>query len=362
MLIEQIAENKRNNLDLVRVALAVSVIFHHTSVLNAVPVFWVDPVKMLFGYENIGGIAVKLFFFVSGFVMMQSLRRNGSVARFAVSRFMRLLPGLAVVLAVSTFVIGPLFSELELIEYFANTQTWMYPVSNLFFHTTYQLPGVFNENHYPSVVNGSLWSLYYEVGCYGTLVFCFAILKKFRYGMSIAMVAVLVVSFVPGNFFVAWLSADANYYLLPMSFALGALLADLSPRFDLNLGTVAAAWFFLFIARGTEIQHQILIVASALSVLYLSATKIVMKFKPQVDVSYGTYIWGFLVQQTFIACFGPMTNWIHFVVCASVSVLLGFFSFVLVERRCIEFGRALSAKLSTRLRTSANGSAPGTDV
>jgi peptidoglycan/LPS O-acetylase OafA/YrhL len=52
--------------------------------------------------------------------------------------------------------------------YFLDSATLTYLPSNLSLKfLQYGLPGVFEHNPYPFAINGSLWTLFYEVSCYG---------------------------------------------------------------------------------------------------------------------------------------------------------------------------------------------------
>lgn len=75
-------------------------------------------------------------------------------------------PGLLVVLLLSAWVVGPLFTELSLHDYFSAKEVHRYITGNLKLKDIqFQLPGLFQDNPYPGI-NGSLWTLYYEVLLY----------------------------------------------------------------------------------------------------------------------------------------------------------------------------------------------------
>jgi peptidoglycan/LPS O-acetylase OafA/YrhL len=91
---------------------------------------------------------------------------------------LRIQPLLLFVCLISFFVLGPLVTSLNKLEYFKNPATWTY-FRNVFPATGIQftLPGVFTNNIGEAGVNGSLWTLVVEERLY-LLVGLFFIIKK----------------------------------------------------------------------------------------------------------------------------------------------------------------------------------------
>ncbi|MGY4506328.1 hypothetical protein ACVWYH_010285 [Bradyrhizobium sp. GM24.11] len=63
---------------------------------------------------------------------------------------------------------GPILTVLSLREYFASARFYAYFL-NIIGEIHYELPGLFSTNPYPSVVNGQLWTIPYELRCYAFL-------------------------------------------------------------------------------------------------------------------------------------------------------------------------------------------------
>ena len=150
--------SKNNNFDLLRLFGAALVVYGHSYPLTgaAAPGFAANPV---------GTIGVKIFFVVSGYLVAQSWVRDSHLVRFAVRRGLRIFPALTVVVLVSVFFLGPVFTSLPLDEYFPHPLTSAY-LRNIVLYISYALPGVFEHNTYPAAVNGSLWSLPAEFAMY----------------------------------------------------------------------------------------------------------------------------------------------------------------------------------------------------
>ncbi len=171
--------------DTLRLVAATAVIFHHALAIQF------DKVRddYLFGfsggYTHTGLLAVSVFFALSGYLVVPGLAKGGDVLEYLSRRFMRIMPLLVVVVAVTALVIGPLITALPLRAYFASAQTWHY-LKNMTTSLSLQLPGVTGFNGSNSV-NGSLWTLRFEWYCY--LVLAAASLLGIMRNRSIMLLA-----------------------------------------------------------------------------------------------------------------------------------------------------------------------------
>lgn len=150
--------------DTLRLVAASAVVLHHSLALQMDNVR--DDVLFVFsaGYTHLGLLAVSVFFALSGFLVTPGLARNGDVLEYLSRRFMRIMPLLVVVVAVTALLIGPLLTALPVADYFADARTWLY-LKNATTSLSLFLPGVTSFNS-SSNVNGSLWTLRFEWLCY----------------------------------------------------------------------------------------------------------------------------------------------------------------------------------------------------
>ncbi len=121
---------------------------------------------------GIGNVAVAVFFVISGYLIVESFERTKSAGVFILSRALRLYPALIVTLLILSLVLGPIVTEQSVADYFSALPILDYFVMNLsFLQYSDPLPGVFARNPAAGAVDGSLWTLMYEVECYalGTL-------------------------------------------------------------------------------------------------------------------------------------------------------------------------------------------------
>lgn len=169
MRLSELIGDRDNNLNLVRITAALAVLVTHSFALTLGPN--AEPLRQHLG-TTLGTMAVDVFFVASGFLVTFSLAKRQSVLEFVLARALRILPALFVMLLLSVAVLGPAFTALPLADYFADRRvaTYLIKGATLVTGIEFELPGVFLRNPYPAVVNGSLWTLPWEVAMYGLLL------------------------------------------------------------------------------------------------------------------------------------------------------------------------------------------------
>lgn len=329
---------EKNSLDLIRLLAATSVLYSHQHALLGLH----EP--SFFGWTSFGGAGVTIFFFLSGLLVWTSWERDSDLKRFFARRSLRIFPALGVVVFSSVFLLGPIFSNLRLTDYFLSSETWRY-LSTALLLPRNTLPGVFSDNPYPLVVNGSLWTLPVEFLCYISVAVLGSINAALR-GLMIAanlLFVVLLASIAPlifGERFsphfemiaVFWAGVFYGYYVRhPLNSTHGKRLI---------LGLVMAAFFaFSFLGpRGVE-RMAMLVCAACLVHVALRISMGAKLTDRMGDLSYGLYIFAFPVQQV-VAHQGIGLGW-SFSVSFSLSLLmtggLAFASWHLVEKRALLF-------------------------
>jgi len=178
--------SRTNHFDVIRLIASILVVFSHSFNLSHGKVLGkqYEPLMQLSrGKITLGGIAVLVFFVISGFLITASFDKDKNLLSFFRKRCLRIYPGLIVVVILTAFVLGPLMTELPLWDYFKNPETYSYLLNNIGF-IRYQdfLPGVFQYNIVPNYINGSLWTLKYELLCYiSTALLGYLGFLKFRH-------------------------------------------------------------------------------------------------------------------------------------------------------------------------------------
>lgn len=294
-----------NSFDLLRLLAALAVVWGHACELSGHVL--ADPLARFTGVGGLGSLGVSVFFAISGFLVVGSFARRPNVASFAAARALRLLPALAVVVLASALVIGPLVTRAPLGAYVTSPQTWLYPIRNvLILPVAYHLPGVFAANPYPDAVNGSLWTLRIEVGFYALT----ALLGWRRWlgpkvlaAVAALFAAALVVAIATGT---TPIQATLLLRSAVLYFGGGALWAwrgDLGwsdPR--LRLAACAAALATVALALSRSWGDTALALLAPLWAVALGQTGWPGQgaLARIGDLSYGTYLWAFPIQQALV--------------------------------------------------------------
>lgn len=145
--------------DLLRIGLAISVLWYHSFVITGIMEQLSGSVLWFYVYS-----VMPMFFALSGFLIAGSAERL-NLSNFLINRGLRIVPALAVEIAISALIIGPIFTTVALGDYFRDAEFWHY-FTNIIGWIQYTLPGVFLDHHSAGVVNQSLWTVPFEVGCY----------------------------------------------------------------------------------------------------------------------------------------------------------------------------------------------------
>src|SRR5690348_17744391 len=100
--------SRSNNFDAVRLLAALSVVFSHSFLIAegseaSEPFIWLTGNQCILGL-----VGVFVFFVISGYLVTESWVRSPMPGRFALRRFLRIYPGLAVNVVLCAFVLGPL--------------------------------------------------------------------------------------------------------------------------------------------------------------------------------------------------------------------------------------------------------------
>lgn len=157
-LSDVLATRRTSNLDVLRLIAAMAVVVSHAWPL-ALGVGTAEPLADLTG-RSLGGWALALFFFISGFLITQSAERRSAPAFWA-ARARRIIPGLTVglLVALALAVLSGATPDAR--------ESARYVLRGLsLFGLEHQISGAYATNPYPFAVNGPLWSLQHEVAAY----------------------------------------------------------------------------------------------------------------------------------------------------------------------------------------------------
>ena len=282
-------------------------------------------------------LVLPMFFSLSGFLVASSLERTRSLRVFLTFRAMRILPALAVEVALSSLLIGPLVSQVGPADYFQSPVFHRY-LLNMVGDISFHLPGVFLGNPWPGIVNASLWTVPYELECYVLLV-AVQLLRLPRRPIVLALVTAalclvffcffrkhsqldLAIDPVPGRMLVLsflagvsiYAARDGIPYSLPLGFAAACVGAGCLSQPELQfLAPLPIAYVTVCLGLRNPPRNRLLLGG---------------------DYSYGLYLYGFVVQQCLMHVFGGVfhSTLLLFVVALAVTSLIAYGSWHAIER------------------------------
>ncbi len=298
---------------------------------------------------DLGAVMVSVFMAMSGYQVIQSWERDPHLWRYFVKRALRILPGLAVLLALSVLVLGPVLTTLSTNAYFEHPATWRYLYDNLrIFPQTYALPGVFTGNPYPHAVNGSLWSLPVEVlGYLMIAVFGLVGAIRRRWIVLLALLPLAVVfqrmmtgQFKPPPVFLMVPTLPLVQYLA--MYCVGILAYLYRDKIVYSWGGVAmcvGVEWVMYASRTTEVTRLVTVPYIALAIGMLLPKKL---WLPPVltGASYGVYLYGFPTEQ-FVVSMGAESELVVALVSVPIAFGLGLLSWHLVEKPAMKLRKVL---------------------
>ena len=318
-----------NAFDLIRLIAASLVLWSHQHGLMGVPEL---PVAFL--HTSFGGLGVYIFFAVSGYLNTLSLSRHRSLPLFLLNRALRIYPALGVCVAF-TVVLG-LFIATDL-RAFVSPQLLTYIAKNttLLFGVKMRVPGIFEGNAFPGALNGSLWTLPYEVKMYIVLALCLA---AARYNIAVPIIVFACAGIMIAIGILPALPEPSYWFVFSTLFLAGSVVAAVQELAGLPVAISAVAVVALTFAAFGEnlLAWKLLLTAIVIAIGCVTFPK---WLRPPLDLSYGIYLYAFPVQQLSAILFTDF--WLALAFSAVVTFALALLSALFIERPALR----LKAKL-----------------
>lgn len=350
MLLAQVLKRDSNNLDLVRLIAACLVIYGHSNAFMPAERGGGDWVAGLLKFDYSGSLAVKVFFFLSGLVVTNSLLEKRSLLHFTIARVLRIWPALIAVLVGCALVIGPMVTTMSLHEYLQDHQTFKYVLGGLIMQVSFNLPGVF-DGHTTSAVNGSLWSIPHEVNAYWGLAGVFALgLHRFRWLAVAVAVFIIIDPLLPQRLLFSWRTPGVEIDALVPCFAAGALMALFKDHIRIGPNVVFGCLVLFFIFQEAPYAHYLFYATLFFGLLYVFSRPVLVAWRPTADVSYGVYLWGWPIQQLLVHAFPDMGVQWHRLLAIVLACGMGWASWHLIEKHFVLLGRQWCERLRIQVR------------
>jgi peptidoglycan/LPS O-acetylase OafA/YrhL len=327
--------------------------FEAVRLLAALAAFWYLQIAALGGGAvqmplaermSLGEAGVLALFAITGFLLTASLRRDDRPVRCIRAGILRIYPAFVVCL-LFCIVAGALVTTESFGAYFGSWETGRFFLGNAAIfaaHTPLQLPGVFGDAPWP-VVDTPLYVLRYGLLLCGALlaIFCLPIVKRLRRPLLLGlMIAAVVVGLdTPASDeltrFTQFDLGLATQYGL--AFTIGACAAFLrhrparSPRMLLAL--LAALATLAVTDLGAQADYVVSIVAISTLALVLGSSRWPARLvrTPFGDLSYGIYLFGFVIQQLVLTQTTSLPDYGIAILSFLLTIAVGVLSWRLVE-------------------------------
>ena len=329
----------QNNFNIIRLLAAIFVIYSHSFGFMGIA----DPMFEFTNGNFPGGqFAVYIFFILSGYLITNSWIKKNDVPLYLEKRVRRIYPALIAVVLFSIFIVGPIFTSYSLAEYFSFPQTYAYLWNLSLWKLHFYLPGVFVIGGKEHIVNSPLWTLFFEFLMYlivilfglmnffdpkknGVYVLWFLFIASltltlFHISKSVFIFRIGVADFVKffafffsGSLYLIYFKGKKPEWYFPVGFFLIAVMAR------------NTFWMML---------PSLLFIVSGVFYIAFHERKFLTKLVSYGDFSYGTYLYGFLVQNMVYVSLGNHLNFFtHIFISLLITLPLAILSWNFVEKR-----------------------------
>jgi peptidoglycan/LPS O-acetylase OafA/YrhL len=329
------ASDHGNNFDVLRVVLAALVLFSHSFPL-VVGTNGAEPFFRLSSGQITGGeLAVDFFFVISGYLITRSWLASRSTDDYLRKRIRRIYPGYLACLVVSVAITAVC----------AGSRAPEYTSAALLYQKDALLEGVlllkyglldnqaaFAANPWPHASNGSLWTLQPELYCY-LLVAGLGVTGALRRRPVTILWATLFAGYSlqvlhTGN-------VQNSFWRLTLYFGAGALFFLHRDRVRFGRPSLVAIAAAAIVAGCAVPPLLLLVLPAAGSYLLLSfafsASIRVHGFAKRGDISYGLYLYAFIVQQAMVYAVGIRSPLVLFASALPVTCVFAWLSWRYVE-------------------------------
>ena len=312
MLLCDPAQERRNNLNLLRLVLALLVLFAHSFPLTQGDNDREWGYILTRGQDTFGELAVNAFFAISGLLILQSWMRSRSSGDYLRKRVLRIYPGFVVATAFSLLLVGALAAPSST-DYFSDLRDQIGP--RIFDTLTLDMPRgarTLVNAPIPFQVNGSLWTIRYEFWCYlGVVVLGMsgALRRSSIVALCFATIYLLRVGVYLMDHFGSAVATEPLFLIGSLDewrrfgsfFAAGAFLFAYRHRVPRSIGLLALSLGILVALAALGVGLNAWLPIGGVYALFYAG------FHPRLvpswftaggrDWSYGVYLYAFPVQQ-----------------------------------------------------------------
>ena len=213
---------------------------------------------------------------------------------------------------------------------------------------TYRLPQTFPSNPFPNAVNGSLWTLPYEVRWYLYLgILGLLRLTRFRFFMLSVWIVMFANYVFIFNVDVQLAHGGDHHFSAELGlFFLGGALMHYFRDFCSRhcrlfwLGLLLASLLLLY--AGNKTGFLSLVLPAVVITFGRAQTPMIYRAGGWGDPSYGIYVYAFVIQQALsVPDFGPHNFYWSLLFATAITTVLGYTSWHLIEGPALGVGHRI---------------------
>lgn len=328
--------------DTLRLVLSVSILCFHSVLVS-----YGSAIEAHIWNGPAGGLVralLPIFFALSGFLVMGSALRTPQVSGFLALRALRIVPALAAEISLSALLLGAICTTTPLAGYFTSRGFFGY-FGSIIGRVRTGLPGIFETNPYPGIMNSSLWTIPPELICYIWLALVIiAGVHTSRRVMSLLCAGLVALAVAGDLVLTGGQSVTAvPVKLLVLAFVMGNVCYLWRDRVIYSAPLFSACLVFGVVTIGLPGWAYLALPALTYCVVFAGCTRL-----PRVpilsggDYSYGIYLYAFPVQQTVAFLAPGLRQWYwNIAMSLPVAIALAMVSWHLVERPALRLRRRL---------------------
>lgn len=294
----------------------------------------------VFGTLSLGEIAVDGFFLVSGYLITASYRAKRSFGDYLARRALRIYPAFVVASLLCIAVVAPLgggnLAAASPLETLLRLSLLLMPV----------VPGAFAELPYP-LLNGSMWTIPCEFGCYlllGLVGTARALRRRGRYlGLLGGLGSLLALRwlFLPVGHPGDTLGSLSEMIRLTFVFCCGGAFRLFADRIAYTRrGATRAALLLLPLMFSRPLAEPAFAILGGYLIFWFAFAvrpTALSRATAQVDPSYGLYLYAWPVQNLLVARIPGISPWTVAALALAAAIPLGLLSWYLIERPMLRF-------------------------
>jgi peptidoglycan/LPS O-acetylase OafA/YrhL len=339
--------DNQNNFGFVRLVCAALVMVSHSAEL-------VDGnrsrelLTILFGSISFGELAVDGFFLVSGFLITKSFLYSQTAQGYFVKRALRIFPGFIAAYLFCILIIGPIAGGD--LQGFLGLKSLVVNAAKMASLAGPSLNGSFAGLPY-SYLNGSMWTIRYEFGCYvlTALLGAFGVLRSNKLYILLFITSILLMTglnfclpHLPLNFFdVRFLLAVRLTAIYICGGAFYLFRKRIPYNWELLTASVMGLSWLLFSKNLAEPALAVLGGYLLFGFVFNYKSKGLSRIGRDVDLSYGIYLYAWPIQNLIVWNYRGIPPWLLCSTSLCIVVMLAYCSWFIVERPFLNLKKSL---------------------